>query len=236
MFESPTLIVQSFASWLRTESAEAGTLAAGRPYQEDGFAGNDVLWAVADGMGGHRDGNVASLVALKALCANITSPADEETIYAGFTAANNAVLDLAEYGEYRPPGSTLVAAVQRQGGGLYIASTGDSRVYAIALDGTWEQITDDHADIGGGLTAYLGDPGSEGVHVDIFPVTAGQGLRVLLCTDGLFGHLEHGELEALLSGGFKQMVTSAAETSRDNVTAVLLDVDLFAATTLSVNS
>lgn len=224
-------VVQSSEAWLRTESVEAGTLAAGRRYQEDGFAGNDALWAVADGMGGHRAGDLAARAALETLCALISEPVDAETVHKAFVAANDVVLALAEPGEARPPGSTLVAAIRREGGGLHIASTGDSRAYLIHPDDTWELITDDHEDAFGGLTAYLGDSRSEGVHVDSRDFPAGRGLRVLLCTDGFFGHVEHETLEELLPQGFEEMLTKLAETSRDNVTAVLIDVDGFCAGT-----
>lgn len=225
MQATPPLVVQAPHAWVRTPGMLAGTLAAGRPYQQDAFACNANIWAIADGMGGHRDGDLAARVALETLCDTITEPVDEETLHAAFSEANQAVLALAEPGEPRPPGSTLVAVARRPGGGLLLASTGDSRAYLIHSDGTWQQITDDHEDTFGGLTAYLGDPRSEGVHVDTHILPDGPGLKVLLCTDGLFGHVEHAELEELLAGGFEQLLLSTGETSRDNVTAVLLDLD-----------
>lgn len=223
---TPARIVQSPEGWLDTGAVQAGTLAAGRRYQQDAFACGEMLWAVADGMGGHRDGDVAARVALEVLCRTIDGPVDEESLYAAFSAANAAVLALVEPGEMRPPGSTLVTAVLRTGGGLLVASSGDSRAYLVRANGRCIQYTNDHEDSSGALTAYLGDPRSEGVHVDIHAVPAEQGLKVLLCSDGLFGHIKHADLEDLLRGGLRHLLDSAAATSRDNVTAMLLDLDL----------
>lgn len=224
MTHTPTVVTQAADAWLDVPGVQAGTLAAGRPYQQDAFAYNENVWAVADGMGGHRDGEIAARIALETLCRHVESSVDEELLHAAFAAANDAVLALAEPGERRPPGSTLVAVARRSGGGLLLASTGDSRAYLIRPNGAWVQITDDHEDDAGRLTAYLGDPRSEGVHVDIHALPDGDGLNVLLCTDGLFGHLEPGELEELLEGGFEHLLVSAGRTSRDNVTALLLDL------------
>lgn len=224
MTQTPPLVTQDDEAWLRVPGVEAGTLAAGRRYQQDAFALNENVWAIADGMGGHRDGDVAARVALETLCHVVSAPVDENGLHEAFVAANEAVLALAEPGEPRPPGSTLVAVVRRSGGGLLLASTGDSRAYLIQPDRAWAQITDDHEDILGGLTAYLGDPRSEGVHVDVHTLPDGDGLKVLLCTDGLFGHVEDDELEELLEGGFEHLIVTAGSTSRDNVTAMLLDL------------
>jgi serine/threonine protein phosphatase PrpC len=223
-----TQVIQAPEAWVRDDMVEAGTLKGGRPYQEDAFAWNDVLWAVADGMGGHRDGDVAARVALEALCRTVTAPVDEASLRAGFVAANDAVAALAETDEWTAPGTTLVVLARRADGGLLGAWIGDSRAYLIHPDSAWQQVSDDHEDRFGGLTACLGRHGAAAFRMDTFDVPLGEGLKVLLCSDGLFGHLEPDELEELLTHGFEHLVTASAETSHDNVTAVLIDADRFA--------
>ncbi len=223
-----TRVIQAPEAWVRDDTVEAGTLKGGRPYQEDAFAWNDVLWAVADGMGGHRDGDVAARVALEALCRTVTAPVDEASLRAGFVAANDAVAALAETDEWAAPGTTLVVLARRADGGLLGAWIGDSRAYLIHPDSAWQQVSNDHEDPFGGLTACLGQHGAAAFRMDTFDVPTGAGLKVLLCTDGLFGHLQPDGLEELLAHGFEHLVARSAETSHDNVTAVLIDADRFA--------
>jgi serine/threonine protein phosphatase PrpC len=227
--KDPVGLVQADEAWFCGPTVQAGTLRAGRPYQEDAFVGNGALWALADGMGGHRDGDVAARVALEALCRTVAGPVDEELLRAGFVAADAAVSDLAEPGESTAPGSTLVAVARRPCGGLLGAWIGDSRAYLVHPDGSWDQLSDDHEDPLGRLTACLGRHGATTFHVDVFEVPTGAGMKVLLCSDGLFGHMEREDLEELLRGGFERLLAATAASSRDNVTAVLVDVDGFAA-------
>lgn len=223
-------IVNSSPAWIRTDSARAAILLGGRRDQQDAFVWNDALWAVADGMGGHRDGALAARTALEALATRITGPVDEDAIRDAFRDADQLVRDLGEPGEMRPPGATLVALVRRGDDSLTVASTGDSRAYLIRA-GVLEQITEDHEDDAGGLTAYLGGPAGCAFRVDLFDVPAHENHRILLASDGLFGHIPRGGIETLAAVGFKHLLVEAARTSRDNVTAVLVDTVRFAAGT-----
>lgn len=99
------------------------------------------LWAVADGLGGHRRGEVASALALQALRA---ACADRKDLLAAVHAANAAVIAAAEGdADCRGMGTTLVA-VQFAGADFQLAWVGDSRAYRV--DGEHiERLSHDHS-------------------------------------------------------------------------------------------
>ena len=162
------------------------------------------LWAVADGMGGHASGEVASSVA------NITI---EESIEAGSSLseaiqrAHKAVLDEAtEQPQYRGMGSTIVA-VQSSGTQYQVAWVGDSRAYLWThsqLGRQLEQLTTDHSYVqmlyqAGAITAKelnthpernvitqcLGSLELANVNVETVDREWRKGDWLLLCSDGL---------------------------------------------------
>ena len=116
------------------------------------------LVAVADGMGGHRDGDLASRVALSAFLSDVllaqavaqmerqpfgSRSAAElmSTLDSAFASAGETVDALAEQDELSPPGTTLVAAL-RIGRRLIVGNLGDSRAYLIR-DGSIERVSRD---------------------------------------------------------------------------------------------
>lgn len=86
------------------------------------------LWAIADGMGGHQCGEVASALALQALQ---TACAEGQELLDAVHAANRAILSVARADEQRGMGTTLVAA-RFAGAAFSIAWVGDSRAYRSA--------------------------------------------------------------------------------------------------------
>lgn len=129
-----------------SERAAACTTSGRRAVNQDAIllaelAAGAELIAIADGMGGHCAGEVASRRALEALHAALLT-GDDLTTATG--AANRAVFDeAATHPEWRGMGTTLVA-ILRQGGLYNLVNVGDSRAYRIDAGGI-EQITRDNS-------------------------------------------------------------------------------------------
>lgn len=209
------------------------------------------LYAVADGMGGHRGGEVASALALESLAGNLDEPTTQALV-AGVSSANAAVyLRSAEDPELRGMGTTLIALALIVGPDgqerLAMANVGDSRAYRLR-DGLLEQITEDHSLVESLvrqgritpeeaathpqrniITRALGvDPQ---VEVDSWELPAVRGDRFLLCSDGLFNEVESDVITAILGqledpdAAVAELVRLANEGGgRDNITCVVVDV------------
>jgi protein phosphatase len=203
------------------------------------------LYAVADGMGGHQAGEVASATAIEALRAAVASGTP---IRDAITLANDAVVERSAADErLRGMGTTMTAATLAAGGTLLIGHVGDSRAY-LARDGELRQITEDHSLVeemvrGGELTPEQAEVHPQrsvitralgidpGVEVDLYPVELQEGDRVLLCSDGLTGMVRTEEIAAVLQRepdppkAANELVEAANEAGgEDNITVVLLDV------------
>jgi len=115
-----------------------------RDHNEDAFLVDDRLglFAVADGMGGHQAGEVASAIALEALRAAVTSG---EGIRDAVTSANDAVYEKSTTDErLRGMGTTLTAGTLAAGDTLLLGHVGDSRGYLLR-DHHLERLTTDHS-------------------------------------------------------------------------------------------
>jgi serine/threonine protein phosphatase PrpC len=172
------------------------------------------LFIVADGMGGHRGGREASMIAVKTVSESYF--ADEsgniaESLERAFHNANKAIYEYSTvHPGFQNMGTTCTALVL-QGGRGYIAHVGDTRVYRLSK-GTIAQLTDDHSSVAemrrrGMLTEeeakyhpersilYRAVGIQQEVSVDIIPdVQFGSKDVFLLCTDGLHGLVEDEEL------------------------------------------
>lgn len=222
-----------------------------RRVNEDRYLISPWLYAVADGMGGHGSGDVASSLAIDALqaCARL-HPLSADAVLAALYAANRLILEAAaERGNGDGMGTTVtgLALIETSGGGhLMMFNVGDSRVYRLA-DGRLDQITVDHSEaqelvIAGHLTrdeartyprrniitrALGSDPPPAPDHW-LLPAIAGN--RYLLCSDGLFGELTDDQILPLLTAGDPQhaadtLVTAANDAGgRDNITTIIVDV------------
>lgn len=217
-----------------------------RSVNEDSALVEDGLFAVADGMGGHVAGEVASRVAIDALRTNAGQGLAEAV-----RLANRAVFERAvDDPSLRGMGTTMCAATLVEQDGrpqLLIANVGDSRVY-VFRDGELVQLTDDHSLVGemerdGRLTAeeakvhpqrnivtrVLGN--EPDVEVDQFWLDPFRGDRLLLCSDGLFDMVDDDVMVHVLRSepdaneAAAELVTLANEAGgRDNITVVLVDV------------
>jgi protein phosphatase len=193
---------------------------------------------LADGMGGHSGGGEAAQAALDAAAA-VLGAADSplDSLIEAFAAADAAVGELRSGG-----GTTLVAAVI-QGSSVKVGNVGDSRAYLLHQS-KLQQLTDDHSFAAEQIRAGLitpDDPAAKfgrnrltravtgsGSAPDIYELDVSHGDLLKLCSDGLWGELEHTHLEQILLG--KQEVDELVDSARraaldagttDNVTVVI---------------
>lgn len=199
-----------------------------RPRNEDSWliAPRLGLWAVADGMGGLADGDLASHIALASLerAAGHGAPLGEAV-----AAASTAVFQTAR--ERSSDMGTTLAALQIQGDEAHLAWLGDSRIYRWRQGGL-TQLSRDHSRVQELLDAGLIAPEDARGHPERPVLTAAAGLDpdsdpeqqavnphdgdiFLLCSDGLSDTLDEGEMAAVMAE------TDAAEQPRALVAAAL---------------
>lgn len=207
------------------------------------------LCIVADGMGGHAKGGVASALAVKRVAEEyyVDPTLDVETsLRRAIQKANNEVFTTAQRTENAGMGTTMVAAVSI-GNGLYVACVGDSRAYLVA-NGQATQITKDHSWVQervdeGTLTQQQAEQHAQRniitralgtkpqVAVDVFTPAVTPGELIFLCSDGLSGLVRPEEIAAAVSkfppqAAAQQLVALANERGGpDNITAVVLPVN-----------
>jgi len=182
--------------------------------------------AVADGLGGHPAGDVASLTALASVDeSGLSAGSSEDDLRAAAAAAHEAVLAAAEAEPGRTGmGTTLVLATVSDAGAL-VLHVGDSRAYQLDADGGLTGITRDHG-MHGYLTQALGL--DRAVEPDVAEVACPPGSRLLLCTDGLTNMVDDADLAGLLGRGSAQdacdaLVEAALDAGGiDNVTVVVV--------------
>jgi PPM family protein phosphatase len=223
-----------------------------RRVNEDSYLGLPPLFAVADGMGGHGSGDMASALAIDALaaCAHLL-PLSANAILATLYEANQAIMDATAEQEVADGMGTTVtglALIETSGGShMMVFNIGDSRVYRLA-DGRLDQITVDHSEaqelvVAGRLTrdeariyprrnivtrALGSNPPPTPDHW-LLPAIAGD--RYLLCSDGLFSELSDDQILSLLKAGDPQdaaatLVAGANDAGgRDNITVIVVDID-----------
>jgi len=170
-----------------------------RPRNEDCLRWDTALAAaaVADGLGGHPAGDVASRVAIDVLFAALADarPAQAEQLPRAVLRAHQAVRTLAaSRRDYLGMGTTLVAVVFDLEC-IHVAHVGDSRLYRLR-DGRLACLTEDHALGEHRLTRALGL--AEHLHIDYAIHSRHMADTYLLCSDGLSGSLDHDALRRLL--------------------------------------
>lgn len=218
-----------------------------RELNEDSFLVDNelALFAVADGMGGHRGGEVASATAIEALRAAVASG---DPINAAIERANGAVLDRASGdNDLAGMGTTMTALVVAGARRLLIGHVGDSRAYLLR-DGELHRVTDDHSLVEelvrqGRLTQEQAEAHPQRaiitralgvepeVDVDLYTVDVGVGDRVLICSDGLTTMLRDREVERIARlesdpvRAAENLVDAANDAGgEDNITVIVIDV------------
>ncbi|HEY0303770.1 MAG TPA: Stp1/IreP family PP2C-type Ser/Thr phosphatase [Longimicrobiales bacterium] len=203
------------------------------------------LFAVADGMGGHAAGDVASQTAIAAFAAAF---AETRSVVIAMKAANRAVIERGNADPARAGMGTTLTAVHITGDAALVAHVGDSRLYRLRA-GRLEQLTRDHtvADemiergtltrieamlhpANSMLTRSLGSRAD--VAVDELQEKLQTGDVLMLCSDGLTSMVTDADIAAVLQQQAKSLDRKAAElieaaTLRggvDNITVVLITV------------
>jgi protein phosphatase len=218
-----------------------------RKNDDSGYAGPHFLM-IADGMGGAAAGDLASAVAVQTM-RRLDAPADGDLLEALAGAVHRANDRLAELIEEDPAVDgmgTTVDAVLFDGSQIGLAHLGDSRGYLwrdgqltrVTHDHTWVQsliddgrITEEEAKVHSHrslLLKVLDGRHDNDPDLSVHPVEAGD--RILLCSDGLSGFVDHDGIERALGVGTAE--TAAQEllqlaldaSSTDNITVVVADV------------
>jgi protein phosphatase len=238
-----------------------------RPQNEDAFACDDSLglYVVADGVGGHAKGEVASQESVEQISGFVRqgrisiadfleAPGLQERRHAvrrllesAVQSACYMVFGLAELDPAQRGMSTTISALLIAGRYGVIAQVGDSRVYRMR-SGIGQQLTEDHTllnfQLKQGLISEAEARTMKGknvitravghkdyVEVDTREIDVQPGDRFLLCSDGLHGYLEAGEIEQVLGRDpLAQAPTRFVEMAnerggRDNITVVIVAVD-----------
>jgi serine/threonine protein phosphatase PrpC len=212
-----------------------------RGRNEDAYLIREPLFAVADGMGGHRGGDVASSLAMEILEGDAATPL-VETI----KQANQRVLQRsASDRELRGMGTTLTAVVAEDAR-AHVAHVGDSRAYLLR-DGNLQQLTEDHTLVQrmvregkitpeeahthpqrSILTRALGV--EEDLSVDELTLDMHPGDRLLLCTDGLTSMVGREQIQEILErekapqAACDKLIDAANRAGGDdNITVIVLE-------------
>ncbi len=207
------------------------------------------LFIVADGMGGHKAGDLASRYTVETLVENIENTHSDNPITIindAIVNANRLLLDkAAESEDYTGMGTTLVVCTII-GESMYVANVGDSRLYL--YDGKLSQITRDHSLVEemvalgklnrdearkhkrkNVITRAIG--GGREVMADFFEAELTAGNRIVMCSDGLSNMVDDGEIEQVLSSNLsiedktRKLIDRANDNGGlDNIAVVIVEL------------
>ena len=215
--------------------------------EDSGYAGPSLL-VIADGMGGHAAGELASATAVAILAElDATPPADPVTALAdAVDRIGNSIVELVQTDTEVEGMGTTVTAIYWLGARVAVVHVGDSRAYLLR-DGELSQLTHDHTYVQTLVDAgriseeeaathprrsllMRALDGVNPVEADLSVREARAGDRYLLCSDGLSGVMSNDEIASLLAEGeptgcVTRLVDRALEYGApDNVTVVVADV------------
>lgn len=232
---------------MRVIAAAATDVGRVRANNEDAFLADDEhgCYAVADGMGGHLGGEVASATAIEALRAAVARGVE---IAEAVGIANDAVVAKAAGDPELTGMGTTLTALTLGDGAVVLGHVGDSRAYLLRT-GELRMITDDHSLVGelireGRLTVEQAEVHPQrsvitrclgtgpGVQVDVIALPVVSGDRIVLCSDGLTTMLRDDTIRTLVDDDLtpgelaRRLVDAAcAAGGDDNVTVVVVDIE-----------
>ncbi len=221
--------------------------------QDSGFAGSQ-LFVVADGMGGHAGGDVASAIAVKRIAETdsqeFSTPQEAEfALQSSLVAANQLLAETVfEHPELTGMGTTVSAFI-RVGDNIAIAHIGDSRIYLVR-DGEVSQVTSDHTFVQRLVDSGRITPEEAAVHprrsvlmrvlgdidaapeIDTSILGTVPGDRWMLCSDGLSSYVDDDRIAEILLQGrppaptVDSLIAEALDNGApDNVTVVIADIE-----------
>ncbi|MFK7913425.1 MAG: PP2C family serine/threonine-protein phosphatase [Pseudomonadales bacterium] len=238
---------ESQLDWDAHGETHAGNL---RPHNEDAFLCSKArgLWAVADGMGGHHAGDVASRAVVDALAEVARSDRLAELVAdcrSQLQAVNQTLQANPALEKGQLSGSTVVALLVRGRRGVALWA-GDSRLYRLSQTATpqLQQITQDHSKVAELVRMGLLTEEQAERHPEASAITRAVGVQpqleiealefevadddvFLLCSDGLTRHLSADQIAQLMVGrgafaATQALLAAVLETpARDNVTVVV---------------
>ena len=219
-----------------------------RSKNEDAYVdrGDIGLWAVADGAGGHGDGDVASstvAAALETLPKGLSAPEVLAQVRLRLAAVHDQLRNRATASTNGLTPVTTVVVLLVRDGHFACLWAGDSRAYLLR-DGALCQLTEDHSLIKELLDASLVKPedaenhpqaniitravgGHEDFALDKVAGSVTSGDRILLCSDGLFKAIPESAIATVLASGGDAnalLQRSLQAGARDNVTALVVSV------------
>jgi protein phosphatase len=225
-----------------------------RASNEDSYLVGDAVFAVADGMGGHQAGEIASDAALEPLRAldipSMTEPADVgDALATAVRQANTLVVERAQSDPSLEGMGTTLTAIAIREGRLHLAHVGDSRAYLLRENEKISQLTTDHTLVErliqegrlsrdeaathpqrNVITRAIGHEATVEVEV-LPPIMLQDGDQILLCSDGLSGPVDDERISSILSGAADGeaavgglLAEANAAGGPDNITAVLLRI------------
>lgn len=217
-----------------------------REHNEDSLLVRPPLFAVCDGMGGHKAGEVASDIAVRVLAARAPRETDAKGLKQAVEEANISIIHAVHEGEGREGMGTTCTAAILEDERLTIAQVGDSRAYLMHA-GSLQQITRDHS-----LVADLIDSGEitpqearnhpwrsyitralgldPRVEPDIYELNIHSGDRLMLCSDGLYSMVRDDKIADILNRtpdpqkAADRLVKAALDAGgADNITVIVVD-------------
>ena len=213
-------------------------------YWADGALG---LWLVADGMGGHEYGEVASAIARDTLVREV---GEGRNLSEAIRAADEAIIALSQRRSAGLPMGTTVAALRAQGDNYEVAWVGDSRVYLWQNDAL-QQLSQDHSYVQelvaqGAISAEqarnhphrnmvtqaLGITDPQQLHLETRTGKLEPGMQFLICSDGLTEEVDDEAIATLLARNelaaqecVEHLVLAALDSGgSDNITVLLVRV------------
>lgn len=235
-----------------------------RDHNEDSALAEGGIFVVADGMGGHAAGEVASGIVVETMRELVTrGDLTSDDVTRQLVLANQRILEaVASHPEQKGMGTTASGLALVTAGGAdhwAVFNVGDSRVYRY-IDGALTQVTVDHSEVqelvdAGVITAQearvhpsrnvvtrsLGTDYAYQSDIWVLPPYAGE--RFVICSDGLTNEISDERLREILQHdpdpqvAAEELVRAAVEAGgRDNVTVVVVNLDGTVGDDLSVTS
>ncbi len=214
------------------------------------LADRGAVFVVADGMGGHRGGEIASRIAVRTIVAFYTANAEEDRSHAlarSFREANKTIIEESVADSTLFGMGTTCTALALNRGRAYIAHVGDSRAYMLR-GGRIQQITHDHSIVGEMVRSGILSDEDARNHPKRNVITKSLGAQdeivadmpaalelevddaFVLCSDGLTAYLSDADIAEVVSGSppadaCKKLVKMANEAGgRDNITVLVVAV------------